>query len=99
MNDKDQKQLESLYESIGTEEKDHVIYVDLGDDVWEIDLKSEDHSNDCYKLLDKIKDFLIHYKNDGDTNHHFLDGLLNSKKLEKYLKKFDTHPEEFLNKL
>jgi hypothetical protein len=104
MNDKDQKNLQSLYEDVNINldnegGEDHIIYIDLDDDTWEIDLNSKEHQEDHYALLDKIKNFLIFYKNDGDTNHHFLNGLLGSKKFENYLKKFDTHPKEFLNKL
>lgn len=80
-------------------EKPHVIYIDMGDDVWEIDLKSEDHQKDPNNLMHKIKKFLIYYRNDGETNENFLHGLLHSEKLAKYLKKFNTHPKEFLNQL
>ena len=108
MKDNDYRNIGCLYESLAIKEqpkgevegdKDHVIYIDIGEDVWEIDLKSDDHKEDCNNLLDKIKKFLIHYKNDVDINPAFLEGLLNSEKLHKYLKKFNTHPQEFLNKL
>ena len=97
----------SKEDDIGEEEKDgevpdekpHVIYIDIGDDVWEIDLMSDDHQKDPNNLLHKIKKFLIYYRNQHDINHNFLGGLLNSEKLHKYLKKFNTHPKEFLNQL
>lgn len=82
-----------------TDEKPHVIYIDVGDDVWEIDLKSDDHQKDPNNLLHKIKKFLIYYRNHSDANENFLHGLLHSEKLHKYLKKFNTHPAEFLNQL
>ena len=110
MKDKDHKSIVSIYESLAIPdkfkakgevegEKDHVIYIDVGDDVWEIDLKSDEHQEDHYNLLNKIKKFLVFYKNETGVNYTFLDGLLNSPKLKLYLKDFDTHPEEFLNKL
>jgi hypothetical protein len=81
------------------DEKPHVIYIDIGDDVWEIDLMSDDHKKDHNNLLHKIKKFLIYYKNDNDINQNFLEGLLNSKKLETYLRKFNIQPKEFLSQL
>lgn len=81
------------------DEKPHVMYIDVGNDVWEIDLMSDDHKRDPNNLLHKVKKFLIYYRNDKEINHNFLHGLLHSEKLAKYLKKFNTHPAEFLNQL